>query len=83
MRMKATHQGGFFFDGIEPAPIRTKVEQSKVDRENARRARGDYKMRPVKNGQGSISAAPIEETAAWAIYQDQLARGMDCEDEGF
>ena len=74
--MKLGAQGGFFFDGVEPAPIRMKVEQAKTDREDARRARGDYNMKPVKNGQGSMSAEPIEQTEAWATYQDQLARGM-------
>lgn len=69
-----------YIDGVWPAPLRQPAERRVIARADARRARGDYALRP-NHGQGNKSKVPIEETEAWRIYQEQLAAGLGVLDD--
>ena len=64
-----------YIDGVEPPPMRLKVERNKIERENNRRAKGDYNLRPVSLQSHRNPDSVVEETEAWATYQAQIAAG--------
>ena len=68
-----------YIDGVEPPPLRLKVERDAIRRQDARRAKGLHRYQPLAGG-GSRSSVPVEETEAWRIYQEQLAAGLGEDD---
>jgi len=65
-----------YIDGTAPASLRTPKEAARIKKADEKRARGDYSMRLQRSTPNTVDLKPVEDTAAWATYQYQLARGL-------